>query len=193
MKECLHCTSGYCVCCCDLCLIKSHTMHLPTIDQSPGKKSINQGTYLAVVFRGENPCQVTVDRPWACTLVQEAFLQTKVQLGCAFRPLIGIISQVWFTSVRGETFVINLTKATLCFLSSLWSLEEDMRLVTGECIADMVMTVETKEDTTITILLLTYERCDTDSNSNKLSHIITHNLSNSAMYTGRPDLFFIFI
>ena len=64
------------------------------------------------VFRGGNPRQVTVDRPQAGTLVREAFLQTKVQLAWAFRPPIGLISQVWFTAAKGETFVISLTKAT---------------------------------------------------------------------------------
>ena len=56
----------------------------------------------------------------------------------------------------------------------------ETNLVTGACVADMVMTVETKEEITITISLVAYERCDIDSDSNESSHVVTRNLFNSA-------------
>ena len=60
-----------------------------------------------------------------------------------------------------------------------------MRLVTGVYVSDMVMTVETKEEITITIsLVVAYERCDTNSDSSESTHVVARNLFNSAkLYT----------
>ena len=174
--------TGYCVCFCDLCFIKSQARHLLNIDQSPVRSPSTKAVWPTCHCFYRRKSLPSHDGQTSIRYLGTGGIPTIRSL--VFRQRLDhrydLTSHVWFTGARGATFVISLTNAALCFLSSLWSLEEDMRLVTGARVADMVMTVETKEELSPYFITSSLWKVWYRFRLNESSHVVTRNLFNSA-------------